>query len=99
MQAHAKSGRKIARMYGARCTKYQLEPAPSPSVAITCVSGSPSAFAKAMASATADDAGTQDLIGGLGGLAAPFGPRVPTVLPRRRESGARSSRRPLRRRP
>ena len=40
-------------MFGARCTKYQLEPAPLPSVSISGVSGRPSAFAKAMASATA----------------------------------------------
>ena len=40
-------------MFGARFTKYQLEPAPLPSVSISLSSGRPSAFAKAMASATA----------------------------------------------
>ena len=40
-------------MLGARCTKYQEEPAPLPSVSISLSSGSPCARANAIASATA----------------------------------------------
>ena len=47
------AGNAPLAMNGARFTKYQLDPAPLPKVSMTRSSGKPSAFAKAIASATA----------------------------------------------
>src|SRR5882762_4365287 len=47
------AGKAPRTMLGARCTKYQLEPAPLPRVSISLSSGNPWACANAMASATA----------------------------------------------
>ena len=47
------AGKLPRAMNGARLTKYHEDPAPLLSVSMTLSSGSPSAFAKAIASATA----------------------------------------------
>jgi hypothetical protein len=58
-------------MLGARCTKYQLEPAPLPSVSTSCVSGKPCGMREGHGFGDRlDDAGAHDLIGRLRGLAA-----------------------------
>ena len=63
---------KLSRtMFGARCTKYQLEPAPAPSVDDHAVQRQPVRAGEGHGlGAGADDAGAHDLVGGLGGLAA-----------------------------
>ena len=58
-------------MFGARCTKYQLEPAPLPRVSTSSSSGRPCGLRECHGLGDRlDDAGAHDLIGRLGGLAA-----------------------------
>ena len=57
-------------MFGARCTKYQLEPAPAPSVSHHAIERQAVRAGESHGlGAGADDAGAHDLVGGLGRLA------------------------------
>ena len=57
-------------MFGARCTKYQLEPAPAPERRHHAIQRQPVRAGEGHGlGAGANDAGTHDLVGGLGRLA------------------------------
>ena len=78
-------------MFGARCTKYQLEPAPAPSVDTTRSSGSWCAPAKAMASAQARMMPAHMIwLVALVAWPAPPGPKCSMVLPMAASTGLRA---------
>src|SRR6185437_6334943 len=75
-------------MFGARWTKYQLDPAPLPSVSISFSSGSPCARANAIASETASMMPAHMIwFVALAAWPAPVGPKCVTVLPIAASSG------------
>ena len=87
-------------MFGARCTKYQLEPAPAPSVDDHALERQLVRAGEGHGlGAGADDAGAHDLVGGLGGLAGARRAEVLDGLAHGGEHRARALRRPRGRRP
>ena len=82
-------------MFGARCTKYQLEPAPLPSVSSARRAAALAPREGHGLGAGLDDAGAHDLVGGLGGLAGAARRRnASMVLPMRCEHRPRALERP-----
>src|SRR5882762_8867378 len=76
------AGKAPRTMLGARCTKYQLEPAPLPRVSISLSSGNPWACANAMASATASTMPAHMIwLLALAASPLPVGPRCALVRP------------------
>src|SRR6185436_5283893 len=79
-------------MFGARCTKYQLEPAPAPSVLTTRSSGRLCAPAKAMASAQARMMPAHMIwLVALVAWPEPLGPKCSMVLPMAPSTGRAAS--------
>ena len=84
-------------MFGARCTKYQLEPAPAPSVDDHAIERQPVRAGEGHGlGAGADDAGAHDLVGGLGRLAGAARTEMLDGLAHRREHRAARVRTPRR---
>ena len=78
-------------MLGARCTKYQLEPAPLPSVSTSLLQRQALRVREGHGLGDRlDDAGAHDLIGCLGGLAAAGRPKMRDRLAERGQNRPRA---------